>query len=526
MTGITRSALSLLGCLLAVLGVLAEPPVVDYPIITDDRGSYSGVITQVEPKQGFVDADTPIAIHGAGFEPQAKVALLPGGLVGGVSTPGDARSVAVSGRYAYVADGGLQVIDISNPASPVLVGTAAMQHGGAHAVAVAGTHAYVTGVVGDAVALHARLLRSISSGWLGIVDVSDPASPREVGSLEFAGYCYAGESPYCWCESYFAGGVAVSEGYAFLTLYDSFRIDALPRDRRRERSGGATVGRVGVPTLRVRGYGLASLLPTSPSPGPMRSWPRMESELYIVDVSDPASPSLEATYATPGYAMGVTVSGTHAFVAGGDSGLSIIDVSNPAAPSLVGIVDTLGWAQHVAVSGDTAFVADGDEHGPTGTGVAVIDVSDPAVPALLCRHSTPGEGAGVAVAGGYAFVADGPAGLQITDGQCAGSGLVGSYDALGGPQDIELSGNHAFVADGGAGLQILDVSNPAAPSRLGGVGLPNSARSVAVSGNHAYVAVADMWDYESSSSLQIVDVADPAAPSVVGATGCSQPLRE
>jgi len=66
MTRITRSALSSLGCLLAVSGVLAEPP----------------VVTGVQPKQGFVDEATPVAIHGTGFEPRAKVALLPAGPVG------------------------------------------------------------------------------------------------------------------------------------------------------------------------------------------------------------------------------------------------------------------------------------------------------------------------------------------------------------------------------------------------------------------------------------------------------------
>ena len=139
--------------------------------------------------------------------------------------------------------------------------------------------------------------------------------------------------------------------------------------------------------------------------------------------------------------------------------------SNPAAPSLIGIVDTPGFAGDVAVSGDTAFVADG------AAGVQIIDVSNPAAPAITGHCDTPGDGLGVAVSGEYALVADGWQGLQITDGACAGSGLVGSFDGLGEPQDVELSGNHAFVADGYTGLQILDVGNPAAPSRLGGVDL-------------------------------------------------------
>jgi hypothetical protein len=43
-------------------------------------------------------------------------------LVGSVHTPGRATGVAVAGTHAYVADGssGLQVVDISNPASPAI----------------------------------------------------------------------------------------------------------------------------------------------------------------------------------------------------------------------------------------------------------------------------------------------------------------------------------------------------------------------------------------------------------------------
>src|SRR5687767_8751998 len=62
--------------------------------------------------------------------------------VGGYDTSGTAVGVAVSGNYAYVADytAGLQVIDVSNPASPQRVGgydTSGLASG----VAVSGNYA-------------------------------------------------------------------------------------------------------------------------------------------------------------------------------------------------------------------------------------------------------------------------------------------------------------------------------------------------------------------------------------------------
>ena len=65
-------------------------------------------------------------------------------LIGSVDTPGDAREVTVIGNIAYVADwgGGLQIIDVSNSASPTLIGSVDTP-GQACAVTVIGDTAYV-----------------------------------------------------------------------------------------------------------------------------------------------------------------------------------------------------------------------------------------------------------------------------------------------------------------------------------------------------------------------------------------------
>lgn len=64
--------------------------------------------------------------------------------VGGYDTSGFASGVAVSGNYAYVADGtagGLQVIDVSNPANPRRVGGNSLVD--ARGFMVAGTNVFV-----------------------------------------------------------------------------------------------------------------------------------------------------------------------------------------------------------------------------------------------------------------------------------------------------------------------------------------------------------------------------------------------
>src|SRR5262249_41651222 len=65
--------------------------------------------------------------------------------LGSVATPGSALDIAVSGSYAYVAEGlsDLQVIDVSNPASPALVGGTSVPTS-SRQVAVNNSFVYIT----------------------------------------------------------------------------------------------------------------------------------------------------------------------------------------------------------------------------------------------------------------------------------------------------------------------------------------------------------------------------------------------
>ncbi len=109
--------------------------------------------------------------------PTALIALLVIALAGchtptpdasALDTPGYARDVAVSGGRAYVADGksGLRIIDVSDPANPREVGRSEGRRS-ARTISVSGSYAYVGDYAG-----------------LSVFDVSIPSSPREVASHE------------------------------------------------------------------------------------------------------------------------------------------------------------------------------------------------------------------------------------------------------------------------------------------------------------------------------------------------------
>ncbi|MFM6000454.1 MAG: DUF4347 domain-containing protein, partial [Dolichospermum sp.] len=96
-------------------------------------------------------------------------------LKGNYDTPNYARGVQVVGNYAYVADSGsgLQIIDISNPTTPTLKGNYDTS-GSAIGVQVVGNYAYVA---------------DHDSG-LQIIDISNPTTPTLKGNYDTSGYAY------------------------------------------------------------------------------------------------------------------------------------------------------------------------------------------------------------------------------------------------------------------------------------------------------------------------------------------------
>lgn len=276
--------------------------------------------------------------------------------------------------------------------------------------------------------------------------------------------------------------------------------------------------------------------------------------LLVLDVSQAAAPALVGIGNTPGTAQGLVLVGTRAFVADGASGLQIISVSDPATPAIVGFVDTPGSAAGVAVAGSIAAVADGSG------GFQVVDVAAPAAPLIAASVPTPKNALSVIMDGNRAFVTGyttsqgsfvmalnlenpgQPAVLvsttfadQARHVAIAGQNLyvaahttieifdVSMLEAAPAPSqlalsgdatDVAISGHFAYVASNSGGLHIVDLVDPAAPVRVGGVPLPKPAVGVCVSGTGLVVV---HYDWETDYSLMTVfDITDPVAPAVTG----------
>jgi hypothetical protein len=282
---------------------------------------------------------------------------------GAIVTPGFASGVFISGNYAYVADGdsGLQIISIIDPTNPTVIATYRDTLEAFNNVFVLGDYAYVVGLTGTGTGLI-------------IINVSDVSNPFFVGQFK---------DDDAWYHLARFIDVFVSENFAYVGAQGS---------------------------NYLFGY----------------------ENFEIIDVTNPSNPIYMGAF-SPGsfraYAhLGIFISG-HGFLVG-HYGLSIIEISDPTSPALIGTYDTPGLAQNVLVSGNYAYIADGD------TGLEIVDISTPSNPMPAGSYNTPGSAHDIYISGDYIYVADSSS-LQILRFTTTG---IRKDDRL--PNDFSLSQNY------------------------------------------------------------------------------------
>jgi len=283
-------------------------------------------------------------------------------IIGECPLPGYAKKVELVENLAYVADGqgGLQIVDISNPESTYVVGDyiADRDVGG---VAVRDTFAYIA-------------LASSTSGGLVILNVADPTNPTFVGQ-DPSIYAYDVAAPAS--DTIY---VYIAASYWF-QVEDIYTYPQYPSFARRFSTPG-NVRHVfmvdSMAYLACEQMGIHIINLAKPDSLAYVGWVDTPSNaryvhvfnnyafvadgragLVIIDVSHAENPAVIAQYDTREYANAVFVSDNKAYIADGDGGLHVIDVSNPMQPEFYGSVQT-SYANAVYVRNDTVYIADRD----------------------------------------------------------------------------------------------------------------------------------------------------------------------
>jgi hypothetical protein len=383
------------------------------------------------------------------------------------------EDVAVSGNYAYVTHNnydnkGFKIIDISDPCLSLCVGSFDTNDWVTD-IAVSGSYAYVAN----------------GSSGLKIIDISNPNSPALIGSYDANGftekivvsgnYAYASNSEYglmiidisnpfvpvyagnCYYQSMGPDAIAVSGSYAY--VFGRFDIDGQYLDG-----------------------------------------------LHIIDVSNPAAPVRVGGYPSEGPPPmpmeGLAVSGNYAYLTGANT-LLVLNVSNPASPLPVGSYNNIRSMPEssIAVSGRYVYTTCPVPWDPNNSYLKVLDVTLPVIP-LKYVSRYPGN-----------FYNIFPEFYYDTSAMMKNLSVSGSYACL-----IESYSHCSMMA----GLfTVIDISNPASPIGLGYIADSNSSfGGVAVSGNYAFVThyrtILTTPPPQSFSCLSVIDISDPCSPAYVG----------
>ncbi len=231
-------------------------------------------------------------------------------------------------------------------------------------------------------------------------------------------------------------------------------------------------------------------------------------EMQIVNVSSPASPSLTATFNAPGTAGGglsVFVSGSYAYLSraanSGNGELTIVNVSNPASPTQAGIYSNNLAMNKVIVTGTTAYIATNSAL----SALLIVNVSNPASPTLTKAMSfSPSAAAtSLAVVGTNVFVAAGTMVVAI-NASTPGSPTQTSTLNLTGTAtdvDVDITGSYLFLGSTNTSgeMQIVNVSNPASMSLVKSVDVSGTTSTV---NGVSYDSSLDMAVGASTSTTQ------------------------
>lgn len=175
-------------------------------------------------------------------------------------------------------------------------------------------------------------------------------------------------------------------------------------------------------------------------------------DFYIVDATNPASPTIKASLDTGPGLNALDINGNYAYVATNDPNnqLQIIDISNISAPKLVKSyklpgLGTTTVGQSIQVVNTTVYI--GTTKDASGSEFQIIDVTDPNNPTQVGS-------------------------LRI--GQTINS--------------IKINGTQAYIARAATPkIQIIDISNPTTPTSLGGTtpaGTSQDGTALAFLNNH------------------------------------------
>ncbi len=245
------------------------------------------------------------------------------------------------------------------------------------------------------------------------------------------------------------------------------------------------------------------------------------SGLLILNISNPATPTVVGSLSTMQYAYKILLTGNYVYITDSNSGLTVINISNPAAPTMLWASGTTnGAVNDFIISGGYAYVVSSLSDANGSSTLMIYDVRTPSSITEVGSMTFPEIAFGIALSGNYAYITGNRLGLRVINisDPTAPTAAASHYRVLNNASDIVASGQYAYVADNQFGLRIFDVSHPATLALTHSISIGNAV-GVSLHDNYAYVAASD-------SGLRIVNISNPLLPINVGYRDTSAAVKQ
>lgn len=436
-------------------------------------------------------------------------------------------AVDAKGNYAYVGNGPtFQVLDISNPSLPAIVGEYFTSAAYMRDIRVRDSLAFVITDNGLLILNISNLYTpqqfgylqfpvtpirialadsfafvSFYNGVIRVVDISDPTSPTIRGGTG------VDEWPYCLATKGLYAYVGDMGFFQRLTIIDATNPDTL------------TTSYLDIGKKPYSAYVHDTLLFV----GTSGYSPEYNNSLKVYNIADPLSPVylgeteiIGNNYET--IIQSITAVGNYVYFATSAPAVYSVNITNPYFPMVTSYFDAQipsgynWWGKSIAISGTTVFAAYPGK-------LWLINATDPNSLSELTSFPTGGMAENVAVKDTILFVAAGPAGLWILDVSDPNQPeTIANLDSIGFAVDVIVADNLVYVASMGVladdplrGVWIINISNPLQPVIVGHhIGIEtNFSWGVSI---YKFKNLIFRSENGYPSMLEIIDVLDPANP--------------
>lgn len=486
------------------------------------------------------------------------------GLIKNIPSLSTPNAVKIIGNYAYVIDGGLKIIDISDSTKPLIKSSLPLKFNSSSGFDADENYAYIgidqvyLVVVSISDIMHPyivsewrmpnlfyslslsgdKLYMDNSTNGMQIIDVSNPSDLKIISTIDTPGSVkwvkVVGNYAYLNDDDLGAGNIStfriadISNPYSPQLLPGSVEMANEIIDF--DIAGNyayVTVGYAGTKVIDITDPSAPSLVTTVPPlSNSMSRFIKISGNyayittmytnkvLQILDITEGRNPvqlGSGSINASGGNTNGIDISGNILIISGGGQsvGLTIANITDPANISISNQIGNSG-AQVASKNAYPYFYSlDRYNLNESLSGLSVYNVADPNLPYQVGKLPLTSP-RGFEQLGNYLYITTNDFLLSVVDvTNPVNPTLVKTVNIYNYGYDVKISGDYVFVA-GNSGMSVVNITNRTAPVYKKRLAMQpgSSALKIAISGSKAYIA--------ATKTMQIVDIQTPLSPHLDG----------